>query len=505
MIKSPLLRAPDQAGIFDHVDLSAGISFLMEKLHPDVFKPDLTNWKWNYQLFHEWAHFYQFTTTSYGFLYNVFTYCQFLMVNGFLRTYGGEVPGYPRGADAKKKFRCRLPLLEEGENSSLETEDLWRGNLRVVYNLEQYRNSIFGYSDFPVPITDFLKSEEFATISGLGTTLGMPTIFVGHTPEKFYSSTHRYKIDDLLESHAHALASLWLYDAVDKYKLPKKISADIREYSASMAIGPYGNLLKYGEILPTDNRMKLYVFCALCDIALNPFCFYSDKQKAITVTGHSWSPVERFWHLINLAGEKRIRMPDFKKYPYPDFQHKFIEHLISDCMKEIRVLYTIPPDLTIDHILAPLIEKADHFMKTGDVPESLCLRWLDIIGSYKVAFENRKVVPLLLAGGNIDELKLLMRSVGGPSLFHKSNGSSRVYHRVCNGLVHLGYLNQKNMIPESDKIFVESFSIIEAFKALMYMNLKEVKKIAGKRRYTNSISLSEVLANWYTVTVDDFR
>jgi hypothetical protein len=81
------LNSPGETGFFEPFSGTTGLSFDIEQLRPDIFHPAADSWRCNWDLFHEWAHFYQFATTNYGFYHNALLSIQQLLMNGFLRVY----------------------------------------------------------------------------------------------------------------------------------------------------------------------------------------------------------------------------------------------------------------------------------------------------------------------------------------------------------------------------------------------------------------------------------
>ncbi len=230
MIESPLLRAPGTAGIYDPRTNTASLSFDLENLFPKVFHPTPESWRKNLAAIHEWVHFYQFATTTYGFLYQALTFAQAYMVNGFLTLY------QPR------KKSCRLPLIETGEVLSIEETPKWSVHLRAVYLLEDLRKAVYGYAPFPESFGP--KLGEWRVIGeSLNEICGTPKIYITQVPEGVPASgAWRYRIDDLLEAHAHALSSLWLMQTVEQYGLPRRITEELLGAIGDGAIGDVLNI-----------------------------------------------------------------------------------------------------------------------------------------------------------------------------------------------------------------------------------------------------------------------
>jgi hypothetical protein len=137
--------------------------------------------------------------------------------------------------------------------------------------------------------------------------------------------------------------------------------------------------------------------------------------------------------------------------------------------------------------------------------EPLSLAWLDILGTFKLAEELRQHIPLLLAGGDIEELQLLMGSICGPSTRCRANNREKIYHRICSGLVHLGIVPNKDIVNHSDLNVHQDISLVEAMRKLLLMDVDEANAVASQKVFGKaSLSLAEVLDIYYDLKLDDF-
>jgi hypothetical protein len=483
MIKSPVLRAPGTTGVYDPRTNTVGLSFDFQELFPNVFHPTLESWRKTLTAIHEWVHFYQFATTTYGFLYQSLTFAQAYMVNGFLTLYQPQ------------KERCRLPLIKMGETLSIEGESKWSVHLRAVYLLEDLRKAVFGYA----PFSEF-SSPKFAEWLVIGKVLnqicGTPNIYITQVPKGVPASgAWRYRIDDLLEAHAHALSSLWLMQTVEKYGLPRRITEMLLEYANEVAVGPYKAFLNYQLPVPDEHRM--YTFCALCDIALNPPGFhFEENAKLVSFPDQVWSPVERMWRYLHMTLQGDLPVPERKE---AGFEWQYLERAKASLQMEGD--YVLPFSGNADGKLEDLRKKSLRLLEIKDVPPGLSLTWLDRIQAFSLANSVREQFPLVLAGNHVNELELLTRSIGGPIVISNLPDRRRFFPRICTGLLELGLLEKANT--KDGEIFLRSgISELEAISKLLYMSNQEAELVADESVFLGG-SLTEFLGR-YDLKLEDF-
>jgi len=483
LIESPLLQAPGTTGSYDPRTNTAGLAFDLGDLLPNIFKPTRADWRKNLVALHEWAHFYQFATTTYGFLYQTFTFAQAYMVNGLLSLYD------PR------KGRCRLPLLASGATAGLVSQPPWHLHLRISYLLEQLRNAVYGYAPFPEVLGD-PSGEWMAVFEVLSEICGTPKIVITRTPgEAPLSGAHRYRIDDLLESHAHALSSIWLMQIVERDELPRCITDELLQHANEVAVGPYRAFLQHA--LPVPDRDRMYAFCALCDIALNPPGFHIENQRPmVLIPDQVWSPVERMWRYMALTQEGRLPVPNRDK---PGFEWEFLKKLKDSLTNERD--YVLPFSANPERKLEDLREKTLGLLRIEDVPEALSLTWLDRIQAFSLANAAREQIPLILAGNHIQDLEVLIRSVGGPVAISRLQDRTRLFPRICTGLIHLGILTLGDSLI-GEHVVRAGIAQLEAVSRLLYMTRGEIEKVAS-----DSVFMEESLTAFlerYHLTLADF-
>lgn len=289
MLESPVLRTPGATGVFDPNTNTVGLPYDLEKETPMLGAPSEKTWSRMLQTCHEWAHYYQFATTSYGHLYQTLSHAQTMTLVLALQTY------------REQGYHLPLPLFTTAEQvdlrSALDHDDMTRGFLRLAYILERYRRFIFGYSEAPEPFGRFVQDDEWAFAREyLWNIYGIPRLSITNYQGNaaFKARDEGYRITHLLESHAHALSSLWMVQKIQRYDLPRAISRQIMDHANDRAVGPYGALLRFAPDLPVPDTQQLFTFCALCDMALNPPGLDRFKEEQwVTIPDVVWDPTTR--------------------------------------------------------------------------------------------------------------------------------------------------------------------------------------------------------------------
>jgi hypothetical protein len=438
--------------------------------------------------------------TTYGFMYQMWTRGQYFLMSTFLSEYAGEA------------WRYSLPLLSEGEQISVEEAlaDELRSELylRLVYMLEQYRRNVFGYEPPPEGVSEAysLSSEWVVAREILHEVFGFPMVSIVRAPDDLaVSGADRYQIDDVLESHAHALSSLWMMQAVERFGLPNRITEELLNEVNEQAVGPYGAFLSYAPDLPVEPKLQLFMFCAFCDLALNPpgYHFTNPNPDAVqAIADRVWSPSERIWSYLERTISGNFPVPHPETGSYPEWEFSYLAQVKESLGIEGENI--LPFKVDISHQLNPIIEKAKGLLDAEDTHEALTTVWLDTIGTSKLANEIRQHVPLLLGGGVIEDLQLLISSIGGPNVFCKIEKTERIYHRVCAGLSQLGMVPKEELLRVSDLSTRMDISVVEAIRKLLLMNHSEAAAAADEKPFGKaSLSLTKVLS-MYSLTLDDF-
>jgi hypothetical protein len=483
----PLFRSPDTVGVYDPTNRAVTLPFDFIGLLPRFIEPKEANWRDFLTAFHEWAHFYQFASTTYGFYYHYLTALQLYLVNGFLRVFEGDLA------------KLELPLTTLGDGismSSLPSSPLWHVHLRLISLLERLRTAVYGYSPFDFTLTEaspkgFGELEVFSKV--VEQMMGWPGIAIGRIPNFTYrSGNHRYRIDDLLESHAHALGALWFAEAARDVGLPPSLLQSVQDHFNENAIGPYGAFLRLVGNYKIDNRYKIATFCTMCDLALNPLVLHDldgDINRVSFIPDFNWNPVERLYTSFQQAGTGELPLPDVQSATWEkDYLEKRKAKLGFDDVT------SIPFRGSSRKRLALLLEKAQSI---GDAPEELTHLWLDALGIYVAAEELREIRPFPLAGGR-SSLSMLTKTLGGPSVVCKFGTGSKFYPRLAWGLVTLGLLEPANVGRWVSHRTTTGLSISLALQKFLYMDKVALRRCTEERPYgEESLSFNEVLRKFY--------
>ena len=85
-----------------------------------------------------------------------------------------------------------------------------------------------------------------------------------------------------------------------------------------------------------------------------------------------------------------------------------------------------------------------------DVPPPLLAFQLDGLAKLCITEELRGEVPLLLSGSVIEELRLLVGKLGGPTTVSRRDGRSQTLAGMCTGLARMGLLSGPTLQASSD-------------------------------------------------------
>jgi len=263
-----------------------------------------------------------------------------------------------------------------------------------------------------------------------------------------------------------------------------------------VALGPYKAYLEYELPVPEEHRM--YTFCALCDIALNPpgLHFGETEGQLLLFPDQVWSPVERMWRYLHLTIQGDLPVP---KREDDGFEWQYLESVKAAL--EMEGNYVLPFSGSAEGKLEDLRKKSLGLLESQDVPMSLSLTWLDRIQTFSLASSVREQFPLILAGNHVQDLELLTRSVGGPIVISNLPGRQRFFPRICTGLLTLGLLKEP-ISNEGEMIVRSGIAELEAIGKLLYMSNPEAELIADESVFLGC-SLREFLGE-YGLRLEDF-
>lgn len=504
MLESPVLRAPGAQGVFEPNTRSIGIPFAFDVDNSqtladwwdDLLRPTAGTWRQTYLLYHELVHFYQFHATSWGLLHQVLGRAEFRLLSGFLRAY----------ADCDDDVS--LPLLGYGASRSLSAidGDDPRILLRYAYLLDLLRRHIFGYE--PAARSPFGASgddEYLQLVDVLHHLFGMPKIMVVQS-ESFRSTGERarppaLRIDDLLESHAHALSSLWMFQAVERFELDPEIGRAVLRSARRAATGSYGSILSYAYDLPIDERYELAMLSTICDLSLNA--------------------IDPRWILHGTANpEALLHIMDDRLDP------------IANCLTLVRAtidgdLPVLQPGAGLQSMVDEYLDRlssftfgfdhlADHSLSISDIRDSPLVRalqpnevlndvTLDILGTYTGALEVRRTHhPLVLGGLMIEDLGHLVSALGVPNILSHVDGSAQPIpsFRYLTGLALLGGRDD-DLGQASARANRDDIQIVSTIRNLLLMNRDEFEAEPSAFG-VGSHPPSTVLGIWWGLDVEDF-
>ena len=498
MLESPVLRAPGVTGVFDPNTNTVGLPYDLEKEPPMLGAPSEKTWSRMLQTCHEWAHFYQFSTTSYGHLYQTLSHAQTMTLVLALQTY------------REQDYRLPLPLLNTVEQvdfqRALDHDDMTRGFLRLAYILERYRRFIFGYSEAPEPFGRFVKDEWAVARNFLWNMYGTPRLSITNYQGNaaFKVRDKGYRITDLLESHAHALSSLWMMQKIQRHDLPKAISRQIMDHANDRAVGSYGALLRFAPDLPVSGDQQLFTFCALCDMALNPpgLNRFNAKQW-VTIPDVVWDPTTRALEYLVGTIEGNLSVPTVDLADYPAWEHRYLDAVREDLgIAGNNIVMTVDLDRYLDPAVSKILPCSSDEV---ELPVQLvALSWLDSIGTYGIAVRLRETVPMLLGGATIEELEYLVKHLAGPNAIYRGGEQDKIFSRICMGLSHLGIAEQDNLFKFSDFLTHGNIGVNEAIRKLFLMNHEEAFRQQHDRPFGPvAFTLSEML-RLFDLSLDDF-
>jgi hypothetical protein len=496
---SQLARTP---ALFEPALGTVQLPFLVSEI--DFFRPTAETWRNNWKAFHEWAHFYQFAATSYGALYRAATMAQLLTVARLLRLY------------ERSATRCRLPLLNN-ETPSLLTlgrqresaSTIWQVEARLVRLLEDYRALIYGYKVAKPPSKDATDPERRLFLAVLQEESGMPPLsFL--SPHEWSREeaelVNSFEVNEVLESHAHALSGLWLIQAVERFDLAPSVRAAALEETKRLAIGPYGRFFDPAGALDVRPGYLLHTICTLCDLALNPPGFSeSPSAQTIVMFDTTWAPVSRLIHLLVLGREGRLPEMDMSA---AGWQLRFLESFhgsLESGWDSYFLPYDRPPWNNAQKLARTIVEKVLRAIEQSFVPPAVGLYLEDWFQTYAAADRARSSSgePLLLAGNSIEDLVRLVRAVGGPTIVVRRDNHQRTFCRWCIGLQDAGYARAGDA-DWNDQVVGGGIAWLIGLRALLYESRSHLaSRLHEPLLGEGDLTLADLLG-WYGRRLEDF-
>jgi hypothetical protein len=484
--------------VFEPNTRSIGIPFLLDDDWDGLLRPTADNWQQTYLLYHEMVHFYQFHATSWGLLHQLLGRAEFHLLSGFLRAYADE------------EEDVGLPLLTYGASRPLTAFDQSdpRVLLRFTYLLDTLRRHIFGYEQAPTsPFVGEKEDEYLRLLEILYEVFGTPKIMVVKGEDFRRSDTRlppvSLRIDDFLESHAHALSSLWMFQAVERFGLDPQIGKAVLRRANRAASGPYGSILDFAQELPIDDVYQLAMFSTICDLSLNaldPVWLLgqaASRGAVVHVMDHDLDPTRNCLQLISatIEGDLPVLHPGGA-----------VRSMVDEYLDAVSSLTPTFDHLRNDVITtsavmaSPLVES----LRPGEVLNYVTL---DVLGTFLQAQQARRDhQPLLLGGVMIEDLLTLIDRVGVANfLSHVGDRASEAVpaFRGLTGLALLGNLGPEDVRSQSGRLNLDDIQIVSTLRDLLLMSSEELSAETVTFG-TGSQLPSTVLARWWGLHPNDF-
>lgn len=489
------LQEPGDSGTYDAETSLAGLDFGPEFLNP-FFEPTARNWRQLLAAYHEWAHHYQYHATTYGYLYRMVSNAQLLLANGVLRVARQE-----RG-----RRRVSLPLTARNEPLTAADNPIDL-NLRLITMLQTQRDGILGYGQH-VSMDDM--QEWIFACKAMGQLFGGPLAFVIEPTFMPEPPKIRYRVTDLLETHAHVLSSMWLMLAVDRMDGDRHISREAVRLANEQLVGPYAAFTQFVPGIAGTPAEQLKLFCALAEIALNPVGIHRHPKQSwetvMTPLYTSWFPVVRMESMMSWAMDGDLA--------WPGGEWPGIGAAIIAAVSEASQQHGNPPGAFLpeaDGMAAgPALQRvvdrvALYAGVDDDVPPELLAFQLDALAKLCAAEELKQQVPLLLSGVVIEELRLLVSRLAGPTARCNYDGGSRTLIGACTGLMRLDLLSPGTVVAGSDAIVNDGAPIAHALHLLLLHSRAELEARADQPLLAlKKWTLRTVLAEHYGMALSDF-
>src|SRR5947209_5940132 len=256
-----LIHPTSNYDTYDYSSKVAGLDFDFGSIVSEMLTPNSNNWDKVRRALHAYAHFYQFTCTTYGFLNSFFSFCQATLVQSFLVELRSE-----RGRFKRPLIESNLPTFDESK--------LTTGILHMLKGFENLRLGLYGASEVEQlqqrPFKETIEGVAIKTF--LKTQFGIRDFIFARSINDAPSS---YTIKDVLESHAYSLSTAWIIGLMIRQGIDKSVIDRVVEYSMDSAPSIYIEFIQSAG--SGDIWQDYRVYSALCDRALYPSLFNLEK------------------------------------------------------------------------------------------------------------------------------------------------------------------------------------------------------------------------------------
>ena len=343
----------------------------------------------------------------------------------------------------------------------------------------------------------------------MGQLFGGPLAFVREPTFMPEPPKIRYRVTDLLEPHAHVLSSMWLMLAVDRMDGDRHISREAVRLANRSRRVLYAAFTQFVPGIAGTPEEQLKLFCALAEIALNPVGIHRHPKQ-------SWDGDDAVVHELVPRRPDGIddELGDGRRSGLAGGEWPGIGAAIIAAVSEASQQHGNPPGAFLPEVdgmaAGPALQRvvdrvALYAGVDDDVPPELLAFQLDALAKLCAAEELKQQVPLLLSGVVIEELRLLVSRLAGPTARCNYDGGSRTLIGACTGLMRLDLLSPVMVVAGSDAIVNDGAPIAHALHLLLLHSRAELEARADQPLLAlKKWTLRTVLAEHYGMALSDF-
>lgn len=457
------LRSPRAKGGFFDPFLNCGFVQFGPQGTGGLISPGLKHVGDALDTLHEYVHFYQFTTTTFGLYYRMVQLTEYLSFCRIMRLAGqsGGVVNVPL---VKRRPHLKLDrhaprdevykLYMDQHRGLFDAQQKHRASLREpieielarLSNLDTYRLALCGYGELRgtagTEEAPHLINEAFHDIPAM-----IPT-----WPASRYEWAFDFGLADLLECHALVMSINWMRASCRALGARRSVirAADRIGSQQLKEAGPvYTRLFRSSLRVATESKFLTAVAAAV-DLALNPSLFgQPDRDHGPTVRMHG-GPVLHFRTDIDfepltrymlLSSGLQLQSAEYRLGVLAGDRSEWASAIVDLADEylggvegaDVSKAPAIPPFHNNHADIALLAARAAiRYALNEDVPLSVGLLFADTFGSIARALAARQVAPLLMGSGTYSEINWLISRIGGLNMV--ASQERRVYVRQAAGL-----------------------------------------------------------------------